>query len=118
MRILLAEDHQPARFALCTLLEQQPDWHIVGEATSTEGLVTLVRSSPADIVLLSWKIAALNPDTLIPWLQKENPNLSIIILSGRPEDRGEALSAGADMFVCKADAPDKLLEAIYTLMES
>ena len=61
MRILLIDDQQSARFALCTLLEQHPGWQVVGEATSAERLLPLLESSHPDVVLLNWNLLELMP---------------------------------------------------------
>jgi hypothetical protein len=39
----------------------------------------------------------------------------MIAMSGRPEQRAEALRAGMDAFVCKGDAPEMLLGAMRSL---
>ena len=43
--------------------------------------------------------------------------MSIIVLSGRPEYRKNAIAAGADAFVSKVDPPDRLLDAISSISE-
>jgi DNA-binding NarL/FixJ family response regulator len=43
------------------------------------------------------------------------PRLPVIILSGRLDQRPVALAAGADLFVCKADPPERLLAAIASV---
>lgn len=112
MRILLADNRQTTRFALCTLLEQQPGWHVVGEAKSAEGLLTLIEAYQPGVVLVNWNLPGFTPSVIIPCLQEDYPDVSVIVLSGRPEDRQEALNAGADSFVSKADPPKRLLDAI------
>lgn len=112
MRILLVDDQQSARFALCTLLEQHLGWQVVGEATSAESLLPLVDSSHPDVVLLNWNLPELIPLEIIPQLHKKDPKVSVIVLSGRPEDQQAAFAAGADVFVSKVDSPKRLLEAI------
>jgi len=39
-------------------------------------------------------------------------DLAVIVLSGRPEARPAALSAGADAFISKTNLPEELLAAI------
>jgi DNA-binding NarL/FixJ family response regulator len=43
------------------------------------------------------------------------PNLLVVVLSGRPEVRREALAAGADAFVSKVDPPERLLAALHAM---
>jgi DNA-binding NarL/FixJ family response regulator len=112
MRILLADSGAPARFALCTLLEQHPGWRVVGEVSSAEQLPGQVIAKNPDVLLLEWNLPQLKAEDFIPSIKEKFPKLSIIVLSGRPELKAQALSAGADMFVSKADPPDRLLDAI------
>jgi DNA-binding NarL/FixJ family response regulator len=115
MRILLIDDQQSARFALCTLLEQHPGWQVVGEATSTERLLPLVESSHPDVILLNWNLLELMPLEIISRLHDTEPKVSVIVLSGRPEDQQAALAAGADLFVSKVDSPKRLIDAITAI---
>jgi DNA-binding NarL/FixJ family response regulator len=55
---------------------------------------------------------------LISVLREKYTNISVIVLSGRPEIRSEALASGADAFVSKADLQDRLFQAISSVNQS
>ncbi len=112
MRILLADHRSKIRFALRTLLEQQPGVEIVGEAVDAGELLTLAETVAPDLVLLDWKLWDLVAVDLLPALRKVCPGVTVIALSGRPEERRAALDAGADAFVSKIDPPERLLAVI------
>jgi DNA-binding NarL/FixJ family response regulator len=112
LRILIADEGEMTRFALAALLEQRPGWVVVGEVLSAEKLLSKVESTNPDLVLLSWNLPDLRVEELIPTLCKKFPEISVIVLSGRPEMRPQAIAAGANAFVSKADPPDRLLEAV------
>jgi DNA-binding NarL/FixJ family response regulator len=112
MRILLADDRSIVRFALRTLLERQPGIEVVGEAANSEGLLNQVKTTCPDLVLLDWSLLDAVANDLLPILREADPELSVIVLSGRPEMRRTALTAGADAFVSKTDPPERLLNAI------
>ena len=118
MRILLADDQPSARFALCALLEQQAGWHVVGEVVSADKLMTQIKDTSPDLILLDWNLPELEAEELVPVLREKYTNISVIVLSGRPEIRSEALAVGADAFVSKADPPDRLLRAIASVNQS
>ena len=112
MQILLAEDQPKVRFALRVLLERQPGLEVAGEAIDGEELLALAGVTCLDLVLLAWELPGLAAVGGLPALRGICPELSVIVLSGRPEARQAALSAGADAFVSKSDPPERLLTAI------
>jgi DNA-binding NarL/FixJ family response regulator len=114
MRILLADDQSQVRFALRVLLEREPGLTIVGEATDGEGLLAHVTTTLPDVVLLGWELPGLTATDALALLRRIRPDVLVIALSGRVEARLEALSAGADAFVSKADPPERLLATIRT----
>lgn len=115
MRFLLADGGASTRFALCTLLEQHPGWRVVGEVLSGDQLLGQVNATHPDVLLLDWNLPGLNGEDFIPSLKEHSPRLAIIVMSGRPEQKMLAYSAGADAFVSKTESPDKLLGAISAI---
>jgi len=112
MRVLLADKQPKVRFALHTLLKQQPDVTVLGEALDTASLLDQVERCRPDLVLLDWSLPGHNAAEFLVRLRRNHPNLCVIVMSGRPESGRIALAAGADAFVSKADPPDRLLDAI------
>lgn len=112
VRIILADGRTEVRSALRLAVEQEPEVAVVGEATSTQELVTRVQSGGVDLVLLDWDLPGARAVHVIPVLRSLVPNLSIVVLSGCPEARQLALGAGADAFVCKCEGPDGLSAAL------
>ena len=112
MRFLLADPVASTRFALCTLLEQQPGWRVVGEVSSAEHILGQIKVCNADVLLLDWNLPGLIREEFIPSLKEDYPTLAIILMSGRPELKKQACSVGADAFVSKTEPPDKLLATI------
>jgi DNA-binding NarL/FixJ family response regulator len=118
MRILVADNQASARLALCALLEQQNGWQVVGEVVSAENLMPQIENTNPDLVLLNWNLLELEAEQLVPVLREKYTNISVIVLSSRPELCSKALAAGADIFVSKADPPDRLLWAISSINRS
>lgn len=118
MRILLAVGGSAARFALCTLLEQRPGWLVVGEVSSADQLPRKIDDEKPDVILVDWDLPELKVPDLFQALHQQYPQMSIIVLSGRPEFRKKAFAAGADAFVSKVDPPDRLLDAISSISEN
>ena len=112
MRILLADEGEMTRFALAALLEQRSGWVVVGEVATAGKLLPKIKTSNPDLILLNWNLPGLMVEDMIATISANCPGISVIILSGRPEMRSRAISAGATGFVSKVDPPNRLLEAI------
>ncbi len=112
MRVLLADDQSKVRSALRLLLEQEPELSVVDEATDADELLAQAGTAYPDIVLLDWELPGTPRHDLLSALRARCPHLKVIALSGRPEARGAALTAGADAFVSKGDPPERLLAAV------
>jgi len=112
MRVLIADVEPRVRRALRVLLMRQPDLEIVGEAADAQQLLLQTAEMRPDLVLLDWRLTRPVGEQLLTDLQEVCPGLRVVALSGRPEERGAALSAGANGFACKCDAAPPLLAAI------
>jgi DNA-binding NarL/FixJ family response regulator len=117
MRILLAENRSRVRFALRSLLEEQPGIVVIGEVSDGQDLIAQAEADCPDLVLIDWDLPGIEEDDLLPALREICPDLTVIILSSRPEVKGAALAAGAQAFVSKADPPDQLLAAIQSVKD-
>ncbi len=115
MRILLADEQTRVRLALQILLSQEPGVTVVGEVAEAADLLAQIRATRPDLVLLDWGLPGLATIGSLSALHTACPNLSVIVLSGRPEARQMALAAGADEFISKIDPPEKLLAAIHSM---
>jgi DNA-binding NarL/FixJ family response regulator len=113
MRILLADSQSRVRFALRSLLEEQPRFVVVGEAADGQALLAQVEAACPDLVLIDWDLPGMAPVDLVDALQRTCPGLHVIALSSHPEVEPEALAAGVYAFVSKAGPPEPLLAAIH-----
>lgn len=112
MNILIGDAQRRVRFGLQLLFEQQAGWKVVGEVEDAQALLEAVRFRCPDLVLLDWELPGMPAADLLALIHRECPHLGVIFMSGRIELRPMALKAGADIFVYKADPPEKLLEQI------
>jgi len=111
MDILIADDQPKVRLGLRVLLERLSGLKVVGEAVDVEELLAQAQVCP-HVVLLDWELPGLRARPVLSTLRGICPDVAVIALSGRPEARQAALSAGADAFVSKGDPPERLLAAV------
>lgn len=81
LRILLADDHHLVRAGIRALLEQFPDYEVVGEAASGNEAIRLCESFRPDIVLMDIAMPELNGLEVMASILKTFPGTRIIILS-------------------------------------
>jgi two-component system response regulator NreC len=115
LRILIVDDHGVLRAGLRSLLNEETNFQVVGEAgTSDEGLRVALDLKP-DVVLMDLSIPGVGGLQLTRRLLEELPGTRIIVLTVH-EDAAllrEALSAGAAGYVVKRAVESELIAAIH-----
>lgn len=116
MNILIGDAQPMVRYGLKLLFEQQPGWKVAGEAEDTQALLDAVHNHCPDLVLLDWELSGMPAEELLNLIRQDCPCLGVVFMSGNIELRSMALQAGADIFIYKADPPEKLLEQIRSFI--
>jgi CheY-like chemotaxis protein len=78
-RVVVADDHEPTRFLLRTLLEFVPTIEIVGEAAIGTEAVALVLEHQADIALLDVEMPVMDGFTAAELIRSNRPSTRIIL---------------------------------------
>ncbi|MDX1522827.1 MAG: CBS domain-containing protein [Anaerolineae bacterium] len=115
MRVFLADDQPQVRSALRLLLDQEPEFEVVGEAASTSYIVEKMQETQPDLLLLDWELPSLSTTDLLSNLRTTYPNLIVIALSGQLEAHQAALAAGVDAFISKGHPPEQLLNTLHLI---
>src|ERR1022692_5346620 len=97
IRILLADDHRILREGLRSLLAQQPDVSVVGEASGGEEVVALARQLRPDVVIMDVVMPGLDGVAATRLIREELPATKVIALSMHSDRRfvSEMVRAGA-----------------------
>jgi two-component system response regulator DesR len=115
VRILIADDDPHVRSAVRLALEHEPGMAVIRECVTADALVDGVARSRPDVALVDWALPGLAKASFLERMRASVPSCRVVVLSGRPEDRRDALNAGAVSFVCKGDAPETLLNLLRAL---
>jgi DNA-binding NarL/FixJ family response regulator len=112
MHAYIADDDPEVRRALRLLLEQKLGSQVVGEAAHTYGLISLVESTQADLVIIDWELPGRVDAKLLAGLHQLAQAPRVIVTSCHPDLRNVALAAGADAFAGKGEPPENLVAAL------
>ena len=114
IRVLIADDSTRAREGLCALLTT---WHvveIVGEAANGQEALDLIAERRPDIVLMDLQMPVMDGLQATRLIKANWPEVTVIMLTMHASQQTAARAAGADDFVIKGSAPQRLLSALGT----
>jgi two-component system, NarL family, response regulator NreC len=114
IRIILADDHGVVRSGLRLLLDSEPDFEVVAEASNIEDARRYVRGHHPKVLVLDLNMPGGSSLELIPAIREESPKTHIVVLTMQKEPAfaRAALGAGALGYVLKEAADDELVEAV------
>jgi DNA-binding NarL/FixJ family response regulator len=116
--ILLADDHPIVRQGLRSLLEAEPGWTIVAEATDGLSAVDLIEQFRPHVAIVDVMLPDLNGLEVVRRAMRHAPETRVIVLSMHADEPYvlEALRGGAMAYVLKATSTTSLIEAIREVM--
>jgi len=114
IRILIADDHTVLRSGLRLLLNAQPDFEVVGEASTGEETVERAIALRPDVLLLDIAMPDLNGLEAARRIRQQAPELRIIVLTMYDDEAylRQFLEMGAAGYVLKKAADTELADGI------
>jgi DNA-binding NarL/FixJ family response regulator len=117
IRVLLADDEPTFLASLRTLIEQQPELEVIGEASDGVQALECVDEFAPDAVVMDLHMPRLDGVSAVARLRRDYPNLCLIALTGdaEPKLHRAVVDAGADAVLIKGDLVGGLLERLRAL---
>jgi DNA-binding NarL/FixJ family response regulator len=118
-RIILADDHSIFREGLKSLLQKDPQLHVVGEARNGKELLTLLKTTPCELAIVDIAMPEMDGLTALKEIHRLYPKVWVLILSMLNDFAhfGQAKTLGASGYLAKDDAGDELLRAVARIQE-
>ena len=117
LRILIADDHELIRRGVRTLLEAEPGWKVVAEASDGQEALEKAKETKPEIVVLDIGMPRLSGLEAARRLKRTLPQIKVLMLTMHDSERlaWEVLNAGALGYVTKSDTARDLIIAIEAL---
>lgn len=103
IKIVVVDDHKIVRDGLCSLIEQQEGYTIVGQAENGREAIQVARREKPDVIIMDLSMPEMNGIDATSQITEEMPECRVIILSMHSDKRfvTGALQAGASGFLLK-----------------
>ena len=119
IRILVADDHALVRSGLRSILEQEPDFVVVADASDGHQALALAQDLLPDIVLMDLKMGDWDGVTATRRIRASVPTTRIIVLTNHDDDElvFTSIRAGASGYLLKEVSAPQLTNAIRTVAD-
>jgi two-component system response regulator DevR len=117
VRIMVVDDHEVVRLGLRGLLERQPGWQVVAEASTADEAVNRALEHRPDVVVMDIRLAGSSGIDACRRIISHSPETRVVMLTSYAEDEllFDAIAAGAAGYVLKQIGSDELVRAIETV---
>lgn len=119
IKILVVDDHAFLRDAIRSILEDESDMKVVGEASSGDEVLGKVEECRPDCILMDINLPGKNGIEATELVKKNYPNCRVLVFTMYEHDEYlmDALQAGADGYLLKDSSSEQVVAAIRMLYQ-
>ena len=117
-KILIVDDHPIVRDGLIRLIHEEQDFTVCGQAEDAYQALKAISESRPDIAIVDITLKSSDGIDLMKSIRSQYPKLPVLILSMHDETlyAERALRAGAQGYIMKQEASEKLMEAVHEIL--
>ncbi|MEN2487310.1 response regulator transcription factor [Flavobacterium sp. B11] len=117
IRVVLADDHVFVRDGIKSLLENEANIEVVGEAIDGADALEVVAKTQPDLLIVDIRMPNLTGIEVVEKLRSENNNVKIIMLSMHESEEYvlKSIKAGADGYLLKGSSKEEFLKALHSV---
>lgn len=112
LKVILAEDHNIVRNGIRMLLENEPDFEVIGEATNGKEVLELLEGNvEAGLILADINMPVMDGMSMLKAIRRNYPDVKVIFLSMLDNEKyiSQAFREGASGYVFKNVSSDELI---------
>jgi DNA-binding NarL/FixJ family response regulator len=119
VRVMVVDDHPIVRQGLSQLINQEPDLMVCGQAADARMALDAIDPSQPDIVIVDVSLGGPDGIELLKNIRAKDARLPVLVLSMHDESlyAERALRAGANGYIMKQEATERVLVAIRQILE-
>ena len=117
IRVMVVDDHALFRRGLISLLEEMPEFFVVGEASNGQEALERINDVQPDVLLLDINMPVMDGIQAIEAIRKIRSDQKILMLtiSQNDDDLIDAIVAGANGYLLKNTEPDVLRNTLQQI---
>jgi len=119
IRVVIADDHVFVRDGIKSLLENEANIEVVGEATDGLEALKIVETTNPDLLILDIRMPNLTGIEVVEKLRNQNNPIKIVMLSMHESEEYvlKSIKAGADGYLLKGSSKEEFLKALHTVSD-
>jgi DNA-binding NarL/FixJ family response regulator len=120
INLAIVDDHALFRKTLKNYLSEQPNIHVVIQASDMDDLFNCLKTAIPDVLLMDIFMPEMNGSDAIWRIRNEYPGIKILVLSMSNDMDliSDLLDTGIQGYISKSDEPEDLLQAIRAVSEN
>jgi len=117
IKIILADDHSVLRAGLKLLLNNEADFTVIGEASDGEEALSLLRTTPADVLIIDLSMPNMGGLECIKEIKSRGYDIKVLVLTMYDDEQyiKEVMCSGALGYVEKHALDTELFIAVKTV---
>lgn len=117
IRVVLADDHVFVRDGIKSLLENENNIIVVGEAIDGQEALTVVSTEKPDLLIVDIRMPHYTGIEVVEKIRQEKNPVKIVVLSMHESEEYvlQSIKAGADGYLLKGASKEEFLKALHTV---
>lgn len=117
IKVLLADDHRLMRDGIKSILLQEKEIEILGEASNGIEVLRFLERTPVDVAVIDIEMPGMDGIETTKIIRKEHPKTKVLILSmyKRKSFILQLMKAGAAGYILKEKSQQELISAIHNV---